>query len=104
MFHLSELLSGVALIAFDPIRRVLNDVRRWKALAQKIGKVASANYIRMERKRALGSREILSIHPCTTAYPIWARLHSSDLRVFSQIFIDLEYDCLNVSDGALLLR
>jgi FkbM family methyltransferase len=56
-----------------------------------------------EWKHALGSRELLSIHPFTTAYPLWVRMHSSDLSVFSQIFVEREYECLNLIDGDLIL-
>jgi FkbM family methyltransferase len=57
----------------------------------------------MQRKHTSGSRELLSIHPFTAAYPLWVRMQSSDLAVFSQIFIELEYDCIDVSDGALIM-
>jgi FkbM family methyltransferase len=59
--------------------------------------------MRMQRKRASSSREVLRIHPSATAYPLWVRMRSSDLDVFSQIFIQLEYDCLRVSDGGLIM-
>ena len=59
--------------------------------------------MRMQRKRASGSREVLSIRPSTAAYPLWVRMHSSDLDVLSQIFIELEYNCLRVSDGGLIM-
>ena len=97
-------MSGMV---FNPVCRVRHYLRhrksdRERALA-KIGKAASSDYMRMQWKRALNSRAILSIHPTTTAYPVWVRMRSSDLAVFSQIFIETEYDCLNVSDGALII-
>jgi hypothetical protein len=30
-------------------------------------------------------------------------MDSSDLAVFSQIFVEAEYDCLDVSEGALIM-
>jgi FkbM family methyltransferase len=46
---------------------------------------------------------VRSIHPAGAVHPLWARTRSSDLAVFSQIFVEREYECLNLIDGDLIL-
>jgi FkbM family methyltransferase len=54
-------------------------------------------------RRGLASRPY-RLRSKRAKFPVWCRPHSSDLYVFSQVFIDLEYSCLDeVVDPKLIV-
>jgi FkbM family methyltransferase len=68
--------------------------------AKAIGVAATAHYAAIRFARHDGLR---ILHPARTTHPLWVRTRSSDLELFSQIFIWREYDCLDLTDGDLII-
>ena len=64
------------------------------------GIAATADWVKMKLGR-LGT--VRSIHPVGVVHPLWARTRSSDIYAFSQIFVEQEYQSLNLIDGDLIL-
>jgi hypothetical protein len=64
------------------------------------GAAAATDWIKVKLGRPDAVR---SIHPVGAIHRLWARTRSSDLHVFSQIFVEREYECLNLFDGDLIL-
>jgi FkbM family methyltransferase len=94
-------MSEIHLFASGRVRKVREWSRRRRArwaryrkLAAIIGPCAAIAYIRLTRARKEG-RALAKLRPRGVAFPLLARPGSSDVRVFEQVFITLEYACLH---------
>lgn len=59
-----------------------------------LGTAAYARY-RLAKIRQAFASEPFRLTSCRLAFPVFCRPRTSDIRVFKQIFIDLEYRCLD---------
>jgi len=69
-------------------------------MARIAGTAVAANCLKIKLSRR---DTVRSIHPVGSAHPLWARTRSTDLSVFESIFVEREYECVNVIDGDLIL-
>lgn len=67
-------------------------------IAKQAGLIAAGDYARIKLSGAASS-----IRPRDVLHPLLARARSSDLDLFIQIFVEREYDCLNLFDGELIV-
>src|SRR5271155_5155874 len=69
---------------------------------RRLGKRAAWDYLKI-KYRLCSLDPLQSIPPAGISYPVWMRTRSSDVEVFAQIFIENEYQCLDLLDGDLIL-
>jgi FkbM family methyltransferase len=69
-------------------------------IAKTAGVAAAVDCVKMELWR---SDTVRSIRAVGAVHPLWGRTRSSDLYAFLQIFVEREYECLNLIDGDLIL-
>jgi FkbM family methyltransferase len=69
---------------------------RWRAAVTALGPVAVLSFLLRRAAEALRlHRHPYRMEPTDAVFPVWCRPQSSDLDVFSQIFIHREYRCLD---------
>ncbi len=77
---------------------LLAKLRLFRDLVKAIGLLpAIGRYIRQKLSRPLGS--VYALRPYRAIHPLQVRSDTSDIGVFSQIFIELEYACLDDLKG-----
>lgn len=75
--------------------------RRLAGLFTTIGPRATVAYC--GRRLDRWGRSVFALHPRQVLHPLYLRPQSSDLRVFSQIFVEVEYACLDDLAGVDLV-
>ena len=81
---------------FSRFRLWMRELTQWlqfRELSTKLGP-RSAFVFLLHRQLVRLAGSFFSLHPSHVNYPLWVRSGSSDLNVFSQIFIEAEYECL----------
>jgi FkbM family methyltransferase len=69
-------------------------------IAKTAGVASAVDCVKMELWRSDTVRRIRAVG---AVHPLWGRTRSSDLYAFLQIFVEREYECLNLIDGDLIL-
>jgi FkbM family methyltransferase len=76
---------------------------RERLLVSRIGVRAAIEYGVLARNEK-ADRALRRLHPRRTAYPLYLRPGSTDIRVFDQVFVEAEYECLHeLADVRLIM-
>ena len=78
---------------------MLKRLKRVQSIFAALGPITGLRYLALvyawrPLRNRFGSPGLYTLHTKHAAFPLQARSHSSDLQVFYQIFVALEYECL----------